>query len=156
MIPAKEQEIVARETLPSYELVSVRHGDEVVHRITVTGPISLERRLPLYEATLAINRSSNYFCILDNSGGHENDLSFRDMQLLDQKLLDGGIRCFYGATITDDKAYAQIVELASATMSALKLTGKILSTGDRATAEQFIAEKLRATAETAALSDAPD
>lgn len=147
MLPEQSHEIVATGTMPNYEFVTVRCGAEVVHKITVTGPISLNQRLPLYEATLATNPSSTYFCILDNSSGHENNLSFGDIQVLDRKLLDAGIISFYGATITEDAAYPGIVQLANVNMTVANLQGEVLAAGDMDEAERFIAEKLRLVAE---------
>ncbi len=146
MVPAPDNEIVARGTLPSYEFVTVRHGAEVVHWITATGPIALRQRLPLYAATLAANPSSNYFCILDNRGGHENDLSFSDIAILNQILADGGIDCIYGATVTHDRGYPQFVDLMSENLKARDIRGELLSTGDMQAAEDFIADKLRLVA----------
>lgn len=149
MLSALHRDIVTTGKLPSYEFVSIRYGSEIVHRITVTGPISMKRRLPLYDATLAVNTSSTYFCILDNSGGHENDFTYSDMMLIEQKFIDAGIDCCFGATITDDVAYPKIVELVNLSMSAMKIGGKVMATGDTAEAEQFIVEKLRLEAEVA-------
>lgn len=142
MQPAQHGNIVATGTLPSYEFVSARHGVETVHRVKVTGPISLKRRLPLYDATLALTVSSTYFCILDNSGGHENDFPYADIVVFEQKLIDAGIDCFFGATITDDLAYPKIIELVNVSMSARKIGGEVMATEDPETAERFIAEKL--------------
>lgn len=113
----------------------------------MTGPIGLKRRLPLYDATLAVNASSTYFCILDNSGGHENDFPYADIVIFEQKLIDAHIDCFYGVTITEDVAYPKIVELVNVSMSARKIGGEVMATGDPVEAEQFIAEKLRLVAE---------
>ncbi len=129
--------------IPSYEFVSVRVGSEVVHRIRVTGPINLERRLPLYAATLAVNPSSRYFCILDNREGFENDLTYADIKQLDQLLVDAGIECFYGVTVTSDKAYQQIVEIANVNVGVVGLGGELLSVTDMQVAEEFIADKLQ-------------
>jgi len=146
MLPAQHRDVMAAQTLPSFEFVSVRHGTEVVPRIVATGPIFLKQRLPVYEATLAVNPSSTYFCILDNSAGHENNLSFADILLLTQKLLDGVIECIYGATVTADPGYPAFVDLMSANHSARNMKGELLATNDLETAEAFIAEKLRLVA----------
>ncbi len=129
--------------IPSYEFVSVPVGPEVVHRIRVTGPIDLARRLPLYDATLAVNPSSRYFCVLDNRGGFENNLTYADIKRLDEKLVEAGIACFYGATVTVDRGYQQIVDIANVNIGVAGLRGELLSTSDMETAEQFIADKLR-------------
>ena len=134
--------IVASGKLPSFDYFSLRIAGEIVHRITVTGTIDLERRLPLYHATLAINESANYFCILDNSGGHENVLSLPDIVLLDKVLIESGIEKFYGATITPDPNYSGIVKLANYSAEASNLTTDLLATQDPAEAERFIQARL--------------
>ena len=134
--------VVASGRLPSYDYQSVEYAGEIVHRITVKGPIDLEHRLPLYQETLAINQTSNYFCILDNSDGHENTLSRSDMVLLDSILVEGGIKNFYGVTITTDPSYAGIVKLAGYSAEASRLNAEMLATPDPAEAERFILEKL--------------
>lgn len=143
------EEVTAEGTrvIPSYQFSSVRAGSEIVHRIRVTGPIDLERRLPLYAATLAANPSSRYFCILDNREGFENDLSFADIKQLDQLLVDAGIECVYGATVTSDKVYQQIVEIANVNVGVAGLRGELVSATDMQVAEQFIADKLRQSIE---------
>lgn len=134
--------VIASGQLPSCEFQSIAHGDEILHRIRVTGKIDLERRLPLYHRTLAVNRTSNYFCILDNSGGHENVLSYPDMVILDEILVEGGIRTFYGVTVTHDSSYSGIVKLASYSAEASRLQTELVATNDPAEAERFIQEKL--------------
>lgn len=136
---------IASGSLPSYSFHSVRCGVEVLHRITVTGPINLARRLPLYDATLAVNPSTSYFCILDNRGGFDNDLGYADMKVLDQRLVEAGIRTFYGVTVTSDAVYDRIVEIANVNMRVTGLEGKVHVTNDMDDAERFIAEMLRAS-----------
>jgi hypothetical protein len=55
--------IVASETLPGFTFESTMYGDDVVHRIKVTEPIDLEKRVPMYRATIEISSSTNYYCI---------------------------------------------------------------------------------------------
>jgi hypothetical protein len=138
--------IIASGTLPCFEYVSIRHAEELLHRIKITGAIDLEKRLPLYHRTLDLNPSSNYFCILDNSGGHENKISYKDIQILDDILVAAGIRRFYGATITTDHAYANLVKLAKYNARISKLEGDLLATHDPAAAESFIMEKMTSVA----------
>jgi len=135
-------EVVAAGEMKSYRFRTERRGLEVLHRITVTGPINLQRRIPLYEATLAANPSPNYFCILDNRAGFENAISLDDLQFLAAILKDAGISRFYGVTITDDREYPKIVELANIVVATSPLQGELLSTGDAAAAEAFIQDKL--------------
>ncbi|MDF1733963.1 MAG: hypothetical protein P1U37_01675 [Minwuia sp.] len=132
------REIVATGELKSYRFRTERRGLEVLHRITVTGPINLKRRIPLYEATLAANASSNYFCILDNRAGFENSFAFEEMQILSRLMQEAGISHLYGVTITDDQEYPKIVELANIVIKMSTLQGELLSTSDPDEAETFI------------------
>jgi hypothetical protein len=135
-------DIVASGVVPSYEFVTYGYGSEVLHRIKVTGPIDLSRRLPLYRETLAVNPSRSFFCIVDNSGGHENDMTFSDIVVLDDLLIEAGIEFFYGATVTRDQAYSNIVKLANMNVQKIDLDGELLATSDPDEAEKFIMEKL--------------
>lgn len=134
--------IVASGKIPSFEYVTTKYMEEVVHRIKVTGRIDLETRLPLYHATLAANSSCNYFCILDNSGGYENVFSYPDIVVLDNLLIESGIEYFCGATITIDPAYPDLVKLANYNAKATKLQGDLMATFDPDEAEIFIQEKI--------------
>lgn len=134
--------VVASGQLPSFEFQSIAYGDEILHRVRVTGKIDLQRRLPIYHRTLAVNRTCNYFCILDNSDGHENALSLSDIVLLDEILIEGGIETFYGVTITRDPGYSGIVRLANCSAEASGLKVELMATDDPAKAEHFIREKL--------------
>ena len=58
-------------------------------------------------------------------------------------LVDAGIECFYGVTVTSDKAYQQIVEIANVNVGVVGLGGELLSVTDMQVAEEFIADKLR-------------
>jgi len=135
--------VVASGRLPSYVYVSTKYGSEILHRIKVTGRIDLEKRLPLYRATLAINETSNYFCILDNRDRHENAFSYADIQELDQVLIDAGIDHFYGATISNDPDYPKLVKLANDSASTTPMETELMATADPAEAEAFVMGKLR-------------
>lgn len=137
--------IIASGIFPSFKFSSIQYGKEVVHKIKVTGPIDLEKRLPLYHKTLAVNPSDKYFCILDNSEEYENNFSYPDIVALDNLLIAAGIRCFYGATITKDPAYSNLVKLANHNAKASKLEGELLATGDPAEAERFILKWVNST-----------
>lgn len=136
------QEAVATGEMQSFRFRTERRGQEVLHRITATGPINLRRRIPLYEATLAVNPSPNYFCIVDNRAGYENAFSFEDIRFLADVLKDGGISHLYAVTVTDDQEYAKIVELANITVAISSLQGELRSTNDAAEAEAFIQDRL--------------
>jgi len=134
--------IVASGIFPGFEYTSTKYGEEVVHRIKVVGPIDLTRRLPLYRETLAINPSEKYFCTLDNRDRHENKFSYPDIVVLDNLLIEAGIKRFYGATITTDPAYPGLVKLANSNAKMSQLEGEMLATSDPAEAEAFIMAKI--------------
>jgi hypothetical protein len=135
--------VVASGSLPGFDYTSTRYGREIVHRIKITGPIDLETRLPLYHATLAVNETNNYFCILDNTAGHENNFSYSDIVLLDELLIESGIDHFYGATVTTDPDYVKLVKLANDSAKATPMKTQLLASRDVAEAEAFVMEKLR-------------
>lgn len=132
-------------SMAGFVFASYRHGPHVVHRISVVGPVGLKERIPLYRATLALTPADTYFCILDNSARYYNSLSFEDIKLLDTLLMDAGIATFYGATITLDAGYREIVELAKANVTNVGLNGKLMTTAIPEEAEAFIAEMIANT-----------
>lgn len=138
-------ELIEAGSTPGFEFASYRHGAQVLHRIKVVDSISLKERIPLYYMTLALTPADTYFCILDNSGRHHNSISFEDIRFLDQLLLDAGIATFYGATITLDAGYRDIVELANANVENIGLQGKLMTTHSPGEAEAFIIEMLAST-----------
>ncbi|WP_193171073.1 hypothetical protein [Nisaea nitritireducens] len=138
-------ELIETGSTPGFEFASYRHGPHVLHRIKVVGPIGLKERIPLYHKTLALTPDDTYFCILDNSERHNNSFSFEDIRFLDQMLLDAGIATFYGATITLDAGYRDIVELANANVENVGLNGKLMTTHSPEEAETFIMEMLAST-----------
>lgn len=140
-----EMEVVASGELDSYRFRTERAGREVLHRIVVTGPINLQRRIPLYRATLEATASSRYFCILDNRSGFENSFAFKDMKFFADMMGKAGITHVYGATITPDQEYSKIVELAGIALTMSSLRGELLSTSDEEEAEAFIRERLEST-----------
>ena len=83
-----------------------------------------------------------YFCIIDNLAGHENTVTFSDLIQLDQILSDGGIRYYYGASITRDTGYRGIVSLAQENLDSLGIRNELVQVYDRQTAEAFIREKI--------------
>jgi len=143
LLNAEGVELLFEGDLPSYHLRSLRLEGKVLHDITVTGPISLAQRFPLYRKTVGINGPGQFFCILDNRAGHENRFSFDDIQKLDSYLLENGITEFYGVTVTRDDAYPAIVGVARANMEGRGLTGELHATTRRGEAEGFILEKMR-------------
>lgn len=135
--------VVASGSLPSFDYISTKYGREIVHRVKITGPIDLEARLPLYHATLAVNETSSYFCILDNTAGHENNFGYSDIILLDNVLIEAGIDHFYGATVTTDRDYEKLVKLANDSAEVTPMETHLLATRDVAEAEAFVMEKLQ-------------
>ncbi|WP_281016823.1 MULTISPECIES: hypothetical protein [unclassified Minwuia] len=136
------RDIVATGSHPGFDFVSVRHGAEVVHRVTVTGPLDLRRRILMYEETLKANTSARYFCILDNSAEHENVFGYNDIQMLAEWLSKEGLTAFYGVTITNDAGYPKLVQIVTAVLQILELGGTVTTTSDPEVAEAFIREKL--------------
>jgi|GEM_PF-1789909 len=108
----------------------------------VVGPIDLQTRIQLYRAILPHTIAPNYFGILDNSAGYENDFSLDAIKLLDGMLVDHGIRTYFGATITKDQGYSKIVKLAQTNMDTVGLDGALIRVRDRAAALDFIHEKI--------------
>jgi|GEM_PF-2725178 len=138
----ERRDIVASGSHPGFDFVSARHGAEVVHRVTVTGPFNLRRRIRMYEETLKANESARYFCILDNCANHENEFGYDDIQMLAEWLSREGVTTFYGVTITNDPGYPKLVQIVTAVLQILDMGGTVMTTSDPAEAEAFIHEKL--------------
>jgi hypothetical protein len=134
--------LIAPGTLPKFRYEAHAFVAERLHRIEVTGPISLVERGALYEQTLALTETHRYFCVLNNMGRHENKFSLDDMRYLDSIMIDSGITEFYGVTISHDPAYTGIVELASASAQSLALKNDLWTTPDPIEAELFIMRQL--------------
>lgn len=139
--------MIASGSHPGFDFVTARHGAEVVHRVTVTGPFNLRRRIRMYEETLKANRSARYFCILDNSAKHENEFAYDDIQMLAEWLSKEGLRAFYGVTITNDPGYPRLVQIVTAVLQIVDIDGTVMTTSDPTEAEAFIQEKLELVAE---------
>jgi hypothetical protein len=133
---------IASGSVPGCEYETYRHGQEFLHRVKITGPVTVTERIPLYRLTLDQTDSTAYFCILDNSGRYDNSLTHADMQLLDRMAINAGISHFYGATVTFDPTYPRIVKLARLNAEIAGLTGELLATGDPTEAEHFILTKI--------------
>ncbi|WP_020592425.1 hypothetical protein [Kiloniella laminariae] len=111
---------------------------EFLHRIEMTGNMGRVERIPLYQQTLALNKSKNYFCILDNRRGYENTLTLDDMRYFDDMLVEAGIELFYGATVTLDDEYKKITTLANVNVEVSELAGELFATSSYQEAEDFI------------------
>ena len=133
---------IARRSMKSYELETCQIGEQRLHQVTVTGPITLSERITLYVEALALNETSDLFCIVDNSAGYADDLRYQDMKFLDEMVANYGIRRFVGATITSDAEHAMVVQVARKTAEESGLECHLLSTGERQIAEEFVRGRL--------------
>jgi hypothetical protein len=127
------------------EMETHASGDTLIHRITVHGPLGREERTPLYEESLKLNKSPHYFCIVDNSQGHENTLSYDDMLYFGNMLTKGGITHFFNAVITNDHRYEDIVKLANAVAKLKGVTSETKPFTNIKEAEAFILDKIKQT-----------
>lgn len=133
---------VAQGSSKSYDFSTFEIDGFRVHDITVTGPINLSTRTPLYVETLKFSVPPHYFCIVDNTQGFENNFTYDDIMQLDRLLFDHGIRFFFGATITRDSGYNKMVKLAQENMGEIGMGGTVIEVPDRASAETFIFSKI--------------
>lgn len=142
--------VVFKGALESYTFTTFRVKGFHLHEIEVVGPIDLRVRIPLYHETLRHSLPPNYFCIIDNLAGHENTVTFKDIRLLDEILVDHDIKYYYGAVITNDRGYPNIIKLAQENLDSVGIKSELVQVPTRAAAEAFINEKI---AEAAALRD---
>ena len=115
---------------------------EFLHIVTQSGALDKEDRVPGYEETLALTKSSNYFCILDNRKGKESLLSMADMSNFGDMLVSHGIKRFIYAVITKDPGYDKIIKLIKAISTTKELEFEAISTPDFATAEKFVVTQM--------------
>ena len=108
------------------------------HYTKITGPVGLRDRIELYKLILGLNASDSCYCILDNSGDHENSLSFDDMNVLDKMLVDAGIKKFFGVTVTIDFAYKTLVKLARTNATLHGLDTELYATNSHQEAEDLL------------------
>ncbi|MCC3305492.1 hypothetical protein [Sneathiella sp. HT1-7] len=111
---------------------------QYLHVVTQSGSLDREDRAPVYEETLALTKTSNYFCILDNRKAKESLLSMADMSGIGDMLISRGIKRFIYAVVTKDPAYDKIIRLIKAISMTKNLEVEAISTADFATAEKFI------------------
>ena len=135
---------VASGSFPNITYETKEHGGEFLHIVTQVGSLDKEDRAPVYEETLALNKSSNYFCILDNRNGKESLLSMADMSGIGDMLVARGIKRFIYAVVTKDPAYDKIIKLIKAISMTKDLEVDAMSTADFATAEKFILARINA------------
>ncbi len=134
--------VVFNGAVESYKFTTFRVNGFYLHDIEVVGPIDLRVRVPLYHETLRHSLPPYYFCIIDNSAAHENTVSFADIKVLDQILIDYGIEYYFGAIITKDLGYPNIIKLAQENLDSIGIRSELLQVLDRAAAEAFILEKI--------------
>lgn len=130
--------LIATHQLPGYTVSTFQRGTERLHRVQVTGPISINERINLYVKILSTMASNNFYCIVDNSTGYENNFSYQDMKLLDDMLIEYGVKNFYGATITPDRHYHILVDVANQHANNIGLNCELISTDNHEEAEKFI------------------
>lgn len=119
------------------------YGTEQLCLIKATGPIGRQQRAIVFREILEINKTDNFFYILDNRGGFEIELSPADMSYLNSLLYEGGIRYIRGAVVTLDVAYSLLVSLAKAKARAENFEVELISTTVFADAEEFVTSVLQ-------------
>ncbi|MZR32089.1 hypothetical protein [Sneathiella litorea] len=119
------------------------YGGEFLHIVTQVGTLDLEDRAPILKETLDLNKSENYFCILDNRKGKESFLSIADMSYFADRLIDKGIKRFFYAVVTNDPAYDKIIKLIKAIAITKDMEVEAMSTADFATAESFMLTRMK-------------
>ncbi|MBO0333478.1 hypothetical protein J0X12_07630 [Sneathiella sp. CAU 1612] len=115
-----------------------KYNGEHIHVMKVTGPINRAHRVPFYYLTLKTNPSSDYFIILDNQRGHEDDFSYDDMITISDILLEAGIKRIYGAIITRESGYENILKLARAVAKLKTLESHTVYCENMTEAENYI------------------
>ncbi|WP_288902471.1 hypothetical protein [uncultured Sneathiella sp.] len=118
------------------------YGEENLYLIKAKGPIDRRQRAIVFKDILEINKTGNFFYILDNRGGYEIELSPADMTFLNALLYEGGIRYIRGAVVTLDVAYSLLVSLAKAKARAENFEVELVSTTMFADAEEFVTSKM--------------
>ncbi|USG62763.1 hypothetical protein NBZ79_07200 [Sneathiella marina] len=121
-------------------------GEEMFHHIKILAPLGRAERIPIYEETLKLNNSPHYFCIVNNSQGHENTLSYDDMLFFSKMLTKGGITHFYNAVVTNDHRYLDTIKLTGAVSKLAGIISETVSTSNQEQAEAFIRGKIKETA----------
>ncbi len=122
------------------------YGDEQLCLIKATGPINRHQRAIVFQEILKVNKTGNFFYILDNRSGFEIELSPTDMSYLNALLYEGGIRYVRGGVVTTDIAYSLLVSLAKAKARAENFEVELVSTTIFSEAEEFVKSKILETA----------
>lgn len=134
--------LVVAGSVESYEFRIYERSGFRFNDTKVVGPITLRTRLALYRETLPYVVTGNYFGMLDNSEGFENDFPYEAIRQLDEFLIGSGLKTYYGATVTKDGGYSKIIKLAQTNMETIGLDGLVVKVPDRVAAQNFIFSKI--------------
>jgi hypothetical protein len=118
------------------------YNGEHVHTITANGPIDIEHRIPVYKQTLENNPSENYFIIFDNRRSYEDNFAYDDMLVIAEILLKAGIKQIFGAIITKESGYDNIMKLARAVAKTKEMESQTVYAENMAEAEKFILSRI--------------
>ncbi|MEX1035363.1 MAG: hypothetical protein WDZ54_05365 [Sneathiella sp.] len=123
------------------------YGGEHVSILRMRGPISRGHRIEFYQITLKNNPSSDYFIILDNQLGYEDDFPYDDMVMVSDMFLAAGIKRVYGAIVTTEIGYETILKLARAVAGMKTLEIYTMRVGSLPEAKDFIISRIDDTAD---------
>ena len=147
---------VAAGSFNNIEYETKESGGEFLHIVTSSGPLSRDERAPVYEETIKLTQSDNYFCILDNRKSKGNLVSMADMSYFGDLLLKKGIKRFFYAVVTHDPAYDNMIKLIKAVavtknlaIDAINLEIEAIATPDFEEAEAFILTHVKKFIDTA-------
>ncbi len=134
---------ISYKAFPCCTIESYLISGEILHKIKILGPFFLKERILLYKEMLKLNTSSHIFCIVDNSDGHENNISFNDMLYLDELIRCAGVSVFHGAIITKDKLYGKILSLAKVSAEISTIATGMIVAQDHQEAESYILDRIQ-------------
>ena len=134
---------VASGSYMNIEYETKEYGGEYLHVVTQSGSLDREDRVPVYQETLALTKSNNYFCILDNRKGKESLLSMADMSNFGDMLVSHGIENFIYAVVTSDPSYDKIIKLIKAISMTKNLEVEAMSTSNYEEGEKFILSRMK-------------
>ncbi len=135
-------EKVGSGSLKGIDFSSCLYKNQIIHYLKITSKIGFEERIPMYEATLALNKGPYFFCIFDNSNRLENNLSFDDLMVFNRMILDAGITHYYSASVTFDDQFGSLINLATVTSKSLGLFTEMVIENDVQSAEKFIKDTI--------------
>jgi hypothetical protein len=117
------------------------HGEHI-HVVKVMGPIDRGHRIPVYYQTLENNPSSNYYVILDNHRGHEDNFLYDDMQKVANILSEAGVKRIHGAIITRESGYDNIMKLGRAVAKLHSMESQTVYSKNMDEAESYICSRI--------------